>query len=885
MKEARSFRLPPWLLLLCLLPIAAGLLTFSQPGQGASAAYDESQLISPDVVAGDQFGYAVAISGDTAVVGAYWTTVGGAEKAGAAYLFERSSADPAQWTQFRRLTASDGAAFDQFGAAVAIDGDTVLVGATGADVGGETNQGAAYLFQKDHGGADQWSEVAKLTDTGGGSFDNFGDSLAVQGDDLFVGAKDADVGSSRGRGTVFLFRPDQAIPGAWALADELVDPNGRENDSFGSALAVAGAWLVAGAERADVSGLYQNDGAALLFRKDAASGDWLFFKRLSASDAAGSDRFGASVALDGQRVLVGAPAASHNGEMLAGKAYLFERDLGGADNWGEIRLLAADDGSAFDHFGASVAIGAATAYVGASSGDITIGDEGAVYTFERDAGGADNWGQATKLAATDGQSGDLFGRTLALQEGTLLAGANNAAGGAGRAYAFTKAAPPESVSAFLPLVASPGFPTTGVLVDGGVVGNDDGVKLGAVAGSLDGDLPVSLLRHGAPLEPLPEAATRVGDFYLVAASRQVVQPLASSFILALPVPEGADSTRLAVALHSRVDGLLDQEQESGHYWNVIPGVYDPDAQLLLAQLPALSPLANVVALVEHPDMETPVTGSAAAAGPANGPAPKFAVLCAYHDCADSLKQEITQELTNNFFDFSSNHGYPAPRIQGTSSDMSLDPPHVGQPSATYYASILPDTHSACWDKQGNLVEGRYSPNNAELITCFAPSTTTLTDFHRETVRHEYFHALQYAYDNVRTDWANGDREQWIIEGMAEAAVNSGSAWARTDAFAIRPVDKGLRLTGGSLKYQAQDFWVFYGNNLVVGGLERLKPILERGATYEDVIAEVVFHDAYTLWVRNQAIEKNDDMDNALGAPCELEVDAVSNLLVWDLSVP
>lgn len=118
------------LVLLPLVVLVIALIGQWTATTQAAGPFDEIMAISPDAVAGDNFGYAVAVDGNTLVVGAYWTDLDEMEKAGAAYVFTRPSADALQWTQVARLTADDGEAFDQFGAAVAVDGDTVVVGQT-----------------------------------------------------------------------------------------------------------------------------------------------------------------------------------------------------------------------------------------------------------------------------------------------------------------------------------------------------------------------------------------------------------------------------------------------------------------------------------------------------------------------------------------------------------------------------------------------------------------------------------------------------------------------------------------------------------------------------------------------------------------------------------
>jgi hypothetical protein len=105
----------------------------------------------------------VAINGDRIIVGAYKADVGGAADRGAAYVFERNTGGADNWGEVVKLVAADGAENDFFGETVSIDGDTAVVGSAGADIGGNTNQGAVYVFSRNQGGADNWGQTAKVT--------------------------------------------------------------------------------------------------------------------------------------------------------------------------------------------------------------------------------------------------------------------------------------------------------------------------------------------------------------------------------------------------------------------------------------------------------------------------------------------------------------------------------------------------------------------------------------------------------------------------------------------------------------------------------------------------------------------------------------------------
>ena len=161
----------------------------------ARPGHSEAELIASDGAANDQFGASVAISGETALVGAPFNH----DYQGAAYVFTRSGSS---WSQQAELVASDGGAWDQFGESVALDGDTAVIGAPGHQVGSNDQQGAAYVFG---GSGASWSQQAELTASDGAAYDEFGWSVAISAGTVLVGAPMHTADGNTYQGAAYLF--------------------------------------------------------------------------------------------------------------------------------------------------------------------------------------------------------------------------------------------------------------------------------------------------------------------------------------------------------------------------------------------------------------------------------------------------------------------------------------------------------------------------------------------------------------------------------------------------------------------------------------------------------------------------------------------------------
>ncbi len=339
------------------------------------------------------------------------------------------------FVQQAKLTASDRAEADQFGLAVAVSGDTVVVGAPVP--GSNDDPGSAYVFVAPPGGfAGTLTETARLraSDRVGG--DGFGTSVAISGDTVVVGAPIAKVG----RGSAYVFvAPPGGFAGALTESARLSASDGADNESFGFSVGVSGDTVVVGAPVATNS-----RGSAYVFVAPPGgfAGALTESARLNAADRAENDSFGISVGVSGDTVVVGAPFANSS----RGSAYVFVAPPGGfAGALTETRKLTASDGSADDNLGISVAISEDTAVAG------TIGTDafqGSAYAFVAPPGGfgAQPPPEQSKLTASDGSESDFLGFAVAISGDTLVAGApGDDIGGltdAGSAYVFVQPSGP-----------------------------------------------------------------------------------------------------------------------------------------------------------------------------------------------------------------------------------------------------------------------------------------------------------------------------------------------------------------------------------------------------------------------------------------------------------
>jgi hypothetical protein len=275
--------------------------------------------------------------------------------------------------------------------------------------------------------------------------DNFGESVGIDDGVAIVGAfrdDDTHFAADTQSGSAYIFTRS-GPGGSWSKLRKLTADDAKDGDQFGFAVGIHAGHAVVGAFRSDGSNpaINSQSGSAYIFGQHHGGTDqWGQLRKLTASDADDGDQFGAAVAIRGGHALIGAFRNDDAGTD-SGAAYIFGQDHGGVDQWGEVRKLTAADAMAGDQFGRAVALGDGTALVGAFRTDDNGTDSGSVYVFEQDRGGADAWGQASELHASDAQAGDYFGWSVGLDGMNAIVGAygeDDNGTNAGAAYLYTQ---------------------------------------------------------------------------------------------------------------------------------------------------------------------------------------------------------------------------------------------------------------------------------------------------------------------------------------------------------------------------------------------------------------------------------------------------------------
>ncbi len=307
--------------------------------------------------------------------------MGSHASAGAAYLFARSGES---WSQVTELTASDAAADDEFGNAVALTDSTALIGARNKSFGDNYHTGAAYFFSDSAG---SWSQEAEVPDPNPGYTDDFGAAVALSGDTALIGAPGTSVDGQYWRGAAYIYAQSG---GGWAEQAELSAADGLAGDDFGTTVALDGGTALVGAVAA-----LNWTGTAYLFSGSGSS--WSQQAELSDPDAVAGDNYGVAVALDADSALVGACLKTVGTQSADGCGFVFTPSSG---SWSQQAQISAPDTAANDNLGVAVALSGETALLGAPN----HGGAGAVYVEELSVGYA--------LSYQAGRGGSVSGMTL-----------------------------------------------------------------------------------------------------------------------------------------------------------------------------------------------------------------------------------------------------------------------------------------------------------------------------------------------------------------------------------------------------------------------------------------------------------------------------------------
>ena len=352
------------------------------------------KLLASDGAAPDNFGYSVSLDGDTALIGA----IGDDGNKGSAYVFIQTGTT---WTQQAKLNASDGVAGDRFGKSVAVSGDTALIGAYKDD-----GKGSAYVFTRT---GTTWTQQAKLFDSAGAAQDDFGKSVSLDGNYALIGAPQN--GQPNIKGSAYIFNRAGTT---WSQQAKLIV--NTPEDTFGYSVSLHSDTALIG----DVLSRY-----VFVFTRTGTT--WTLKTWLNAWDNPSKQRFfGASVSFDGVTALIGATQDDVNGA-FSGSAYTWTWN---GTSWNKQQKFLAFDGAANDQFGTSVSIDGDTAFIGAPGDDSNKGSA-YVYAFNGTA-----WTLQQKLLSSDGTAGDKFCESVSLGGDTALIGADGDDGGKGSGYVF-----------------------------------------------------------------------------------------------------------------------------------------------------------------------------------------------------------------------------------------------------------------------------------------------------------------------------------------------------------------------------------------------------------------------------------------------------------------
>jgi hypothetical protein len=354
---------------------------FVKPADGWVNMTEVATLTASDATGCDLFGTSVSMSGDTIVVGApeNYCDVG----PGAAYVFVKP---PGGWrgtlTQTAKLTASDGAANDALGTSVSVDGETVVAGAPGTYA--TNNSGAAYVFVEGKNGWENMTQTAKLTASDGVAGNVFGEAVSVSGGAVVAGAPYAVVGGNSFQGAAYIFSEP---PGGWSNATQtakLTASDGAKSDWMGFSVSISASAVAVGAPNANIGG-NQGQGAAYVFVEPTSG--WVNMTQTAKLTAFGGyqgDSLGSSIAIRGDRVIAGAPNYSNannpflSGFFHEGAAYMFLKPAAGWANGNQDTKMTGSDARFGAYLGTSVALSGHLTVAGALFNNRTFG---AAYIF------------------------------------------------------------------------------------------------------------------------------------------------------------------------------------------------------------------------------------------------------------------------------------------------------------------------------------------------------------------------------------------------------------------------------------------------------------------------------------------------------------------------
>ena len=436
-----------------IFTILSTLLVSISFGQFSNGFQQTSKLVANDREAGEEFGNAVDISGDFAIVADYKEDedengMNTLNSAGAVYVYKKQT--NGNWIQVQKLVASDRATDDEFGFSAAIDGDYIVVGARSEDEDENgsntvTAAGSAYIFQINSSGI--WIEVQKIVPSQRSIALQWGWDVEINGDYISVGTyrdgtDENGMNFLSGAGAVYMFEKNGS--GIWTETQKIVPSDRASYEWFAYDIDIDADQMVIGAAGAN------HQGKAYVFNRNT-SGVWIESQIIFPSDIVSGSYFGETVSISGNYIVIGAKSESEdvsdsNTMNDAGAAYVFKNDNG---IWIQHKKIVASDRSSSDKFGCEVAIDNRIIVVGAFFAPIeangTGNIAGATYIFELNETNT-QWNELEKLVYTNNAGADMFGEHVAIFNADVISSARaededvndlNTLSNSGSAYIFT----------------------------------------------------------------------------------------------------------------------------------------------------------------------------------------------------------------------------------------------------------------------------------------------------------------------------------------------------------------------------------------------------------------------------------------------------------------
>lgn len=435
---------------------------------------------------------------------------------------------------------------------------------------------------------------------------------------------------------------------------------------------------------------------------------------------------------------------------------------------------------------------------------------------------------------------------------------------------------------YLPLIGHLGG-AFGSLENGGTYQGEGGVGVGAPDNTLGSPINVSIIKTADPGLALPSQVHLLTDYFKIRASTLVDLNTGAPLILAIPVPSGVNTANLALATFQPGSNVSDGDPGVTG-WSYQEGMYDATNKLFLTTISSLTTDGNTFTLVEHPDFDSPPNKSSPVRSTGLQPQAStlFKVRCIGFtnptDCTTDTENQVADYLTQIYDHYKIDLGFPEPRLRFLDESVDYNPPRLSQNGYTTY--IEPFNFGFCGN---DAAAGYYEPGGGRLVLCLNPGQG-LNNYYLHVLIHEFFHAIQYAHTVVLTEYMLHLDERWPIEGMAKAAEESyfsaemlrsqNGGWEK-----LHSVDMSLKSEFFFDEYDAQDFWVYYGQK-THQGLIYLNSVLNGGVQVSDVartIGSGNYLDPYWDWAKNQAEEAQITFGGALSNPCKLNQKVVDKV--------